>query len=129
MALDITTQDLIIDETPSLQDDDVNPAIAPHNNATVQYLLSLDAAGGLTTPEVAYQSNFVVASASAGETISAVVLTQNSSGTPYSTTDGVNSGLRTVDGNYIWLFQDATHPNVVIGVIGTTNSIRVRVVE
>ncbi|MBX5272021.1 hypothetical protein HJB99_25645 [Rhizobium sp. NLR17b] len=121
MALDITTQDLIIDETTGLQDDDVNPAIAPHNNATVQYLLGLDAAGGLTSPEVAYQSNFVVASASAGETISAVVLTQNASGTPYSTTDGVNSGIRTVDGKYVWLFQDATHANVVIGVIGTSD--------
>ncbi|ARO28348.1 hypothetical protein NXC14_CH00336 [Rhizobium sp. NXC14] len=123
MALDITTQDLIIDETPSFQDDDVNPAIAPHNNATVQYLLSLDAAGGLTTPEVAYQSNFVVASANAGETITSVVLTQNSSGTPYSTTVGVNSGIRTVDGKYVWLFQDATHANVVIGVIGTSDAL------
>ncbi|MGG7578163.1 DUF5801 repeats-in-toxin domain-containing protein [Rhizobium sp. Nf11,1] len=121
MALDITTQDLIIDETAGLQDDDVNPALPPHDNATVQYLLSRDAAGGLTTPEVAYQSNFVVASANAGETISAVVLTQNSSGTPYSTTVGVNSNIRTVDGNYVWLFQDPNHANVVIGVIGTTN--------
>ncbi|MBX5140208.1 hypothetical protein HJB79_15725 [Rhizobium lentis] len=123
MALDITTQDLIIDETTNLQDDDVNPAIAPHNNATVQYLLSLDAAGGLTSPEVAYQSNFVVASASAGETITSVVLTQNASGTPYSTTVGVNSGIRTVDGKYVWLFQDATHANVVIGVIGTSDAL------
>ncbi|MBB4193535.1 hypothetical protein GGE45_003299 [Rhizobium aethiopicum] len=121
MALDITTQDLIIDETTGLQDDDVNPAIAPHNNATVQYLLSRDAAGGLTSPEVAYQSNFVVASASAGETITSVVLTQNASGTPYSTTVGVNSNIRTVDGKYVWLFQDAMHANVVIGVIGTSD--------
>ncbi|WP_064693525.1 DUF5801 repeats-in-toxin domain-containing protein [Rhizobium aegyptiacum] len=121
MALDITTQDLIIDETANLQDDDVNPAIVPHNNATVQYLLGLDATGGLTSPEVAYQSNFVVASASAGETISAVVLTQNASGTPYSTTVGVNSNIRTVDGNYVWLFQDPNHANVVIGVIGTSD--------
>ncbi|MBX5084802.1 hypothetical protein HJB56_18840 [Rhizobium lentis] len=121
MALDITTQDLIIDETVGLNDDDVSPAAPPHNNATVQYLLGLDAAGGLTSPEVAYQSNFVVASASAGETISAVVLTQNASGTPYSITDGVNSGIRTVDGKYVWLFQDATHANVVIGVIGTSD--------
>ncbi|MBX4903138.1 DUF5801 repeats-in-toxin domain-containing protein [Rhizobium bangladeshense] len=121
MALDITTQDLIIDETANLQDDDVNPAIAPHNNATVQYLLGLDATGGLTSPEVAYQSNFVVASASAGETISAVVLTQNASGTPYSTTVGVNSNIRTVDGNYVWLFQDPNNANVVIGIIGTSD--------
>ncbi|MBX5145129.1 DUF5801 repeats-in-toxin domain-containing protein [Rhizobium lentis] len=121
MALDITTQDLIIDETVGLNDDDVSPAAPPHNNATVQYLLGLDAAGGLTSPEVAHQSNFVVASASAGETISAVVLTQNASGTPYSITDGVNSGIRTVDGKYVWLFQDATHANVVIGVIGTSD--------
>ncbi|MBB3645299.1 hypothetical protein FHX14_001469 [Rhizobium sp. BK619] len=122
MALDITTQDIIIDETTGLTDDDVNASTPPHNaNTTLQYLLGLDGSGGLSSPEVAYQNNFVVASASAGETITAVVLTQNASGTPYSTTVGVNSGIRTVDGNYVWLFQDATHPNVVIGVIGTAD--------
>ena len=30
MALDIVTQDIIIDETTGLQDDDVNPSVAPH---------------------------------------------------------------------------------------------------
>ena len=63
----------------------------------------------------------MVASASAGETITSVVLTQNLAGTPFSTTVGVNSGIQTVDGNYVWLFQDATHANVVIGVIGTSD--------
>ncbi|CAN7681461.1 DUF5801 domain-containing protein [Phyllobacterium sp. LjRoot231] len=122
MALDITTQDIIIDETTGLQDDDVNPSVLPHStNATLQYLLSRDGAGGLTSPEVAFQTNFVQATASAGETITSVVLTQNASGTPFSTTVGVNSGLQTVDGNYVWLFQDPTHPNVVIGVIGTSD--------
>ncbi|WP_245500004.1 DUF5801 repeats-in-toxin domain-containing protein [Rhizobium leguminosarum] len=84
-------------------------------------MLGLDGSGGLSSPEVAYQSNFVVASASAGETITSVVLTQNSSGTPFSTTVGVNSNIRTVDGNYVWLFQSATNANVVIGVIGTSD--------
>ncbi|OWO96950.1 hypothetical protein B5E41_01270 [Rhizobium esperanzae] len=122
MALDITTQDLIIDETAGLQDDDINASASPHStNTTLQYMLSLDGAGGLSPPEVAFQSNFVVASASAGETITSVILTQNSSGTPFSTTVGVNSGIRTVDGNYVWLFQSATNANVVIGVIGTSN--------
>lgn len=123
MALDIVTQELVIDESIGLTDDDVNPTLAPHNtNTTLQYLLGLDAAGGLTSPEVAFQSNFVQASASAGETITSVILAQNSSGTPFSTTVGVNSGIRTVDGNYVWLFQDATHSNVVIGVIGTSDA-------
>ena len=121
MALDIVAQDIIIDETTGLQDDDVNSSVPPHTNATVQYLLSLDGPGGLTSPEVAFKANFVVASASAGETITSVVLTQNLTGTPFSTTVGVNSGIRTVDGNYVWLFQDATHANVVIGVIGTSD--------
>ncbi|ANK89894.1 MULTISPECIES: DUF5801 repeats-in-toxin domain-containing protein [Rhizobium] len=122
MALDITTQDLIIDETPGLQDDDINPSTSPHDvNTTLQYMLTRDGAGGLSSPEVAYQSNFVVASASAGETITTVILTQSASGTPFSTTVGVNSNIRTVDGNYVWLFQDPTHTNVVIGVIGTSN--------
>ncbi|WP_224544486.1 DUF5801 repeats-in-toxin domain-containing protein [Mesorhizobium sp. CA16] len=118
MALDITAQDIIIDETTGFQEDDISPT----SNTTLQYLLSLDGSGGLASPEVAYQADFVVASANAGETITSVILTQNSSGTPFSTTVGVNSGIRTVDGNYVWLFQDQTHPNVVIGVIGTSNA-------
>ncbi|WP_192179694.1 hypothetical protein [Mesorhizobium amorphae] len=122
MALDILTQDIIIDETTGLQDDDVNPSVPPHStNTTLQYLLTLDDAGGLTSPEVAYQANFVQATASAGETISSVVLTQSASGTPFSTTVGVNSGIRTADGDYVWLFQDPTNANVVIGVIGTSD--------
>ncbi|PBB30653.1 MULTISPECIES: DUF5801 repeats-in-toxin domain-containing protein [unclassified Mesorhizobium] len=120
MALDITAQDIIIDETTGLQGDDINPI--GNNDPTLAYLLSRDSSGGLTSPEVAFQSNFVVATANAGETITSVVLTQNSSGTPFSTTVGVNSGIRTVNGNYVWLFQDPTHSNVVIGVIGTSSA-------
>ncbi|MGK7864898.1 beta strand repeat-containing protein [Falsiroseomonas sp. E2-1-a4] len=116
MALDITTQDLVIDETLGNQDDDSNVV-----NPTVTYLLGLDGAGGITPPEVAYKTNFVVASASAGETISTVVLSQNANGTPFSTTVGVNSNIQTVDGNYVWLFRDAANANVVIGVIGTSD--------
>jgi len=123
MALDILAQDLIVDETTGLQDDDVNSSLAPYStNTTVQYLLGLDSAGGLSSPQVAFQSDFVVASASAGESISSVILTQSLTGTPFSTTVGVNSGIRTVDGNYVWLFQDAAHANVVIGVIGTSSA-------
>ena len=116
MALDIVAQDLVVDETSGLQDDDTSTT-----NTTINYLLSLDAAGGLSSPQVAFQADFVIASASAGETISSIVLTKNAAGDPFSTTVGVNSNLRTVDGNYIWLFQDATHSNVVIGVIGTSD--------
>src|SRR5678815_5655947 len=107
MALDITAQDLIVDETLGLQDDDINQLIPPYDtNTTVQYLLSLDDPGGLSTPQVAYQADFVIASASAGESISSVTLTQSNTGTPFSTTVGVNSNIRTVDGNYVWLFLD-----------------------
>ncbi|RUT90783.1 MULTISPECIES: DUF5801 repeats-in-toxin domain-containing protein [unclassified Mesorhizobium] len=122
MALDIVAQDIIIDETTGLQDDDVDSSLPPHStNATLTYLLGLDGAGGLTSPEVAFQANFVVASANAGETITSIILAQNSSGTAFSTTVGVNSFIKTVDGSYVWLFQDPTHPNVVIGVIGTSD--------
>src|SRR5262245_10427580 len=121
MALDIVTQDIIIDESTGLDDNDVNPLVAPHNNATVTYLLGLDGAGGLTSPEVAFKADFVKVTASAGETITGVVLAKDANGNPYSTTVGVNSNIRTVDGNYVWLFRDATHANVVIGVIGTSD--------
>src|SRR5215831_14477680 len=108
MALNITAQDIIIDETTGLQKDDVNPSVPPHNNATVTYLLNLDdPSGGLPSPQVAFQANFVQVNATAGETITSVVLAQDSSGTPFSTTVGVNSGIQTVDGNYVWLFKDA----------------------
>ncbi|RWL49037.1 MAG: hypothetical protein EOR60_03535 [Mesorhizobium sp.] len=123
MALDIVAKDIVVDETTGLQDDDVNQAAPPHStNTTLTYLLSLDGAGGLASPQVAFKTDFVIASASAGETINSVTLTQNASGAAFSTTVGVNSGIKTVDGNYVWLFQDATHPNVVIGVIGTSDA-------
>jgi hypothetical protein len=124
MAIDIQTQDIIIDETTGFTDNDVDPSVSPHDtNTTLQYLLSLDdPSGGLTSPEVAFQEDFVTATSSdAGETISSIVLAQDDNGTPFSTTDGVNSGIKTVDGNYVWLFQDPNHANVVIGVIGTSD--------
>ncbi|MFK0691102.1 DUF5801 repeats-in-toxin domain-containing protein [Mesorhizobium sp. IMUNJ 23033] len=115
MGLDITAQDIIIDETTDLQKDDIDPSVPPHdNNTTLQYLLTLG-----TSLEVAFQADFVQATADAGETITSVVLTQNSSGTPFSTTDGVLTDIQTVDGNYVWLFQDPNNADVVIGVIGT----------
>ncbi|AZO30489.1 DUF5801 repeats-in-toxin domain-containing protein [Mesorhizobium sp. M1B.F.Ca.ET.045.04.1.1] len=117
MALDITAQDIIIDETSGLTDDDINPAVPPHDtNTTLQHLLTLG-----TALEVAYQADFVQATASAGETITSVVLTQDASGTPFSTTDGVVTDIQTVDGNYVWLFQDPNNADVVIGVIGTAD--------
>ena len=124
MALDILTSDLVVDETSGLTDDDINPSIAPYlTNTTVQHLLGLDALGGLGSPAFAVKADFVVASAGTGETVSSVTLTQDSSGTPFSKTDGVNSGIQTVDGNYVWLFQSSnpSFPNVVIGVIGTSD--------
>ena len=123
MALDISTLDIIIDKLTGLTDNDLDSSVAPHStNTTLDYLLSLDD-NPLTSPEVAFKTNFVQATASAGETITSIVLTQSLTGTPFSTTLGVNSGIRTVDGNYIWLFKDAdpSHSNVVIGVIGTSN--------
>jgi hypothetical protein len=115
MALDITAQDIVVDETVNLQKDDIDPSVAPHDsNTTLQHLLTLG-----TALEVAFQADFVQASASAGETITSVVLTQDASGTPFSETDGVVTDIQTVDGNYVWLFQDPNNADVVIGVIGT----------
>ncbi|TRC93283.1 hypothetical protein FJV76_11770 [Mesorhizobium sp. WSM4303] len=110
MALDITTQDIVIDETTGLQNDDISPS----SNPTLLHLLTLG-----TALEVASKTDFVQATADAGETITSVVLTQDSSGTPFSTTDGVVTDIQTVDGNYVWLFQDPNNADVVIGVIGT----------
>ncbi|MER9640563.1 DUF5801 repeats-in-toxin domain-containing protein [Mesorhizobium sp. M0239] len=115
MALDIAAQDIIIDETTGLQDSDIDPSDPLYSgNLTLQYLLGLG-----TALEVAFKADFVQATGDAGEIITSVVLTQNLDGDLFSPTEGVNSGIRTVDGNYVWLFQDSTDPNVVIGVIGT----------
>ena len=122
MALDILTQDIIIDETTGLQDDDVDSSVPPHStNTTVQYLLGLDGPGGLTSPEVAFQANFVRPRRAQGKPSPRSFSPRTLTGTPFSTTVGVNSGIQTVDGNYVWLFQDPTHANVVIGVIGTSD--------
>ena len=122
MALDITAQDIIVDESAGLTDNDVDPTAAPHStNTTLQYLLNLDGAGGLTSPEVAFMADFVTASATGNDSFSSVTLTSSSTGTPFSTTVGVNSGIQTVDGNYVWLFLDPSNSNVVRGVIGTSN--------
>jgi hypothetical protein len=123
MTITLTPQDIIVDETAGFQDADVDITAAPYStNTTIQFLVGLDAPGGLSPREIAFKSNFVVASANAGETITSITLTQSLGGMPFSTTVGVNSGIRTVDGNYVWLFQEATHPNVVIGVIGTSDA-------
>ncbi|UWU75277.1 DUF5801 domain-containing protein [Bradyrhizobium huanghuaihaiense] len=125
MALDILTQDIIVDESIGFQDSDIDPSVAPYDtNTTVNYLLGRDGPGGLASPQVAVQTNFVQATADAGETITSIILTKDANGNPFSTAVGVNSGIKTVDGNYVWLFQDATpnHANVVIGVIGTSDA-------
>ena len=123
MALDITALDITVDESTGLTDNDVDKTVAPYStDPTVQYLLSLDTAGGLSSPEVAYMADFITATATGGDSFSSVSLTQSLSGTPFSTTVGVNSGIQTVDGNYVWLFLDPSNSNVVRGVIGTTNA-------
>ncbi len=115
MALDITALEIVIDETTGLTDDDINPAAPPHDsNTTLAYLLGLG-----TALETAYKADFVQATASAGETITSIVLTQDALGTPFSETDGLLTDIKTVDGNFVWLFQDPNNADVVIGVIGT----------
>ncbi|TGQ71280.1 MAG: hypothetical protein E5V49_15745 [Mesorhizobium sp.] len=117
MSLDISAQDIIIDETTGLQNDDIDPSDPLYSgNSTLLYLQ------GLGTPlEVAYKADFVTATAGLGETINSVFLAQDSSGTAFSS-DGVVTNIRTVDGNYVWLFQDPNNADVVIGVIGTSDN-------
>lgn len=125
MALSLTPQDLIIDETGTVpNDDNVDATIAPHStDTTLQYMVTLAEAGsGLSEPVVAFQADFVSVSADAGETITSVVLAKDGTGAAFSTTDGVLTALKTLDGSYVWLFKDPNNASVVIGVIGTTNA-------
>ena len=67
MALDITALDITVDESTGLTDNDVDKTVAPYStDTTLAYLLSLDGAGGLTSPEVAYMENFITATATGG---------------------------------------------------------------
>ena len=116
MALDITALDITVDETAGLQDDDTSAS-----NSTVTYLLGLNAAPTLSATQVAFKADFITASATGNDSFSSVTLTQSIGGAAFSTTVGVNSNLRTVDGNYVWLFKDPNDSSVVIGVIGTSN--------
>ncbi|UCI33503.1 hypothetical protein [Mesorhizobium sp. B4-1-4] len=73
MALDILIQDILVDEPTDLTDDDIDRSVAPYSaNTTPQYLPSRDGLGGLTSPEVSFQADFVQATANAAETITAV---------------------------------------------------------
>ena len=52
MALDIAALDITVDESTGLTDNDVDKTAAPYlTDLMVLYLLSLDTAGGLTSPE------------------------------------------------------------------------------
>ena len=124
MTLDITTQTLIIHETVGL---DAESDDTLTTNTLINYMKSKTAgtAGDMKAPEVAIQTNFVTATASAGETIVGVSLVK-ADGTAFSTTVGVNSGLTDVDGNPVWLFKDPNSPagtEVIIGVIGTSTRV------
>src|SRR3954451_17385851 len=113
MSLNIDNQTLIIDETAGPSDDDTLTT-----NATIDYMKGLTGgtAGALGT-EVAIQTDFVKATADAGETIQGVSLV-SSTGAAFSTTAGIDSLLTDVDGNKISLFLDPTHSNIVLGVVG-----------
>ena len=125
MALDITALDIVIDESTGKTDNDVaDLTVAPHstvNDPLLDYLLGLDSAGGLASPEVAYMENFITASATGGDSFSSVSLASTIGGAAFSITTGVNSGIRTVDGKYVWLFLDPNNANIVQGVVGTTS--------
>jgi hypothetical protein len=125
MALDITALDIIVDESTDKTDNDVlDLTAAPHgtvNDPLLDYLIGLDSAGGLASPEVAYRADFITASATGTDTFSSVSLASTIGGAAFSVTTGVNSGIRTVDGKYVWLFLDPNNANVVQGVIGTSD--------
>ncbi|UCI05638.1 hypothetical protein [Mesorhizobium sp. B1-1-8] len=73
MARDILAQDIVVDEPTDLTDDDVDLSVAPDSaNTTLQYLLSRDGLGRLSSLEIAFQADFVQATASAGKTITSV---------------------------------------------------------
>lgn len=125
MTINVTTQDLLIDETKGLQDDDVASSNLQAANPTVYAHLVTDndfprsTAGAMTSPEIAYQSDFIRFTPSGGTSINDMILAQDAAGTPFSTATGVDSGVSTVAGDKIWLFADSTSANILLGRIGT----------
>lgn len=128
MTINIATNDLIIDETLGLQDDDIAASTLQAANATVYAHLITDndfprsTAGAMTAPEIAFQGDFISFTPSGGASITDMMLAQDASGTPFNTTLGVDSGVSTVEGEKIWLFSDATNPNILLGRIGVDAS-------
>ena len=124
MTIIISTNSLIIDETLGLQDDDVPSSSLQGASASVYAHLVTDndfprsTAGAMAAPEIAYQANFITFTPSGGSSIADMVLAQDASGTPFSLTMGVDSGISTVEGEKIWLFADATNTNILLGRTG-----------
>lgn len=120
MAITFTTSDLEIDETEGVQLDEV--ATLP---AAYSYLLTLSPQGtageDANFPQISYDASFLILdNVPTGTTVEDLAFTHPDAANElveFSTTDGYATTLQDVDGNTIYLFQDTTNDNVLIGRI------------
>lgn len=124
MALTFTTQSIVIDESASITDNDITLAqlLADEPLLYAHLITSNDfpksSAGDLADPEIAWQSGFLSISIPSGTTLKDISFTQNAAGLAFSTTLGVASGMKTVDGQDIWLFADPANENILLARVG-----------
>ena len=125
MALNFTTQSIIIDGSLSITDNDITlaqfladaPLLYAHLITSNDFNKS--SAGDRIDPEIAQQSAFLSIAIPANTTLQDISFAQNASGLAFSTSLGVASGMKTVDGQDIWLFADPTNENILLGRVGT----------
>lgn len=129
MALSFTTQSIVIDESFDLTDNDISLAqFATDEPALYAHLITSNDfpksnAGDLSDPEIAWQSDFLNVTVPVGTTLNDITFAQNSAGLAFSTTLGVASGIKTVDGSDIWLFADPSNENILLGRIGADGTL------
>lgn len=129
MALSFTTQSIVIDESFDLTDNDISLAqFATDEPALYAHLITSNDfpksnAGDLPDPEIAWQSDFLSVTVPVGTTLNDITFAQNSAGLAFSTTLGVASGMKTVDGSDIWLFADPSNENVLLGRVGADGTV------
>lgn len=132
MTTSITTENLVIDETVNLQDDDGLATAVQAANATIYVHLVTgndfprSAADDLSASEVAYPADFITYTPSGGSSITDLFFAKIQSGDTFDTSSGVNSGVSTIDGPKIWLFADATNENICLAAMELTRHRRPR---
>jgi hypothetical protein len=124
MTIAITTDTLTVNESDAivspLQADETTLAAFIAANPTIATYLSDQTSAGtdgdISTPQVAVQTDFVKLSIPAGTTLQVLTFASDSAGTDFPTSGaGIDSGLKTIDGDPIFLYGVEDQPSLLVG--------------